>query len=85
MARLVEFMQGAGVAIANNHASGVREVGIKVIDDRDAAFKRTMDPLNLLNPGKLDFTDEESRKGATRVAHLRLVVSGAPRAALTSE
>jgi FAD/FMN-containing dehydrogenase len=62
MAQLVEFMQGAGVAIANNHASGVREVGIKVIDHRDAAFKRTMDPLNLLNPGKLDFTDEEIEK-----------------------
>lgn len=58
MTELVAFMQGEGVAIANNHASGVREVGIKVIDERDASFKRTMDPHNLLNPGKLDFTDE---------------------------
>lgn len=62
MAALVEFMQGEGVAIANNHASGVREVGIKVIDQRDASFKRAMDPHNLLNPGKLDFTDEEVEK-----------------------
>ncbi len=62
MSDLVDFMQGEGVSVANNHASGVREVGIKVIDDRDAAFKRSMDPYNLLNPGKMDFNDEEVQK-----------------------
>jgi FAD/FMN-containing dehydrogenase len=62
MADLVEFMQAEGVSVANNHASNVREVGIKVIDERDAAFKRAMDPHNLLNPGKMDFLDEDAEK-----------------------
>jgi hypothetical protein len=62
MSDLVEFMQGEGVNVANNHASGVREVGIKVIDHRDARFKRSMDPFNLLNPGKFDFADDDEVK-----------------------
>ncbi len=55
MAALVEAMQSEGVNVANNHANSVREVGIKLIGDRDAAFKQSMDPFNLLNPGKFDF------------------------------
>ncbi len=66
MASLVEFMQAEGVNVANNHASSVRGVGIKTIDARDAIFKRTMDPFGLLNPGKLDFTDEDEQQ-ATHV------------------
>ena len=57
VADIVKFMQGEGVQVANNHANTVREVGIKVIDQRDAAFKASMDPHGLLNPGKLDFDD----------------------------
>ena len=64
MSDLVEFMQSEGVNVANNHASGVREVGIKVIDHRDARFKRSMDPFNLLNPGKFDFADDDEVKAA---------------------
>ena len=55
MVGLVEMMQAHGASIANNHASGVREVGIKQLDERDVAFKASMDPYGLLNPGKLDF------------------------------
>jgi FAD/FMN-containing dehydrogenase len=55
MVGLVEMMQAHGASVANNHASGVREVGIKQLDERDAAFKASMDPYGLLNPGKLDF------------------------------
>ena len=58
MAGLVEELQKVGVNVANNHATGVRQVGIKQIDERDAQFKSTMDPHNLLNPGKLDFTTD---------------------------
>jgi hypothetical protein len=61
MARLVEMLQANGANVANNHASGVREVGIKQIDERDVAFKMSMDPFNLLNPGKLDFGLEGSK------------------------
>jgi FAD/FMN-containing dehydrogenase len=60
MAGLVETMQAVGASVANNHATGVREVGIKQIDERDIAFKRSMDPFNLLNPGKLDFEIDAS-------------------------
>ncbi|MND07193.1 hypothetical protein D3C83_290180 [compost metagenome] len=34
----------------------MREVGIKQIEEADYAFKTTMDPYNLLNPGKIDFS-----------------------------
>jgi FAD/FMN-containing dehydrogenase len=60
MAELVDALQMAGVNVANNHATGVRQVGIKQIDDRDAEFKSSMDPHNLLNPGKLDFATDAS-------------------------
>ncbi len=63
MAGLVEVLQAEGVSVANNHATGVREVGIKQIDERDVAFKASMDPYNLLNPGKLDFAIETSATG----------------------
>jgi hypothetical protein len=58
VAEVVDFMQAEGVQVANNHANTVRDVGIKVIDHRDAAFKASMDPHGLLNPGKLDFDDD---------------------------
>ena len=38
---------------ANNHTFLVRENGMKPVDDTEIAFKRSMDPYNLLNPGKL--------------------------------
>ena len=57
MAAIVAKLQGFGVKVANSHTTGVREVGIKQFDDRDAVFKRSMDPHKLLNPGKLDFDD----------------------------
>ena len=56
MAALCKMLQAHGVTVANNHTFGVREVGIKQIDERDVEFKAQMDPHNLLNPGKLDFT-----------------------------
>lgn len=58
VAEVVDVMQAEGVLVANNHANTVRDVGIKVIDHRDAAFRASMDPHGLLNPGKLDFDDD---------------------------
>jgi FAD/FMN-containing dehydrogenase len=55
MRRMVEFLQGYGVRIANSHTTGVREVGIKQFTADDLPFKQKMDPHGLLNPGKLDF------------------------------
>lgn len=55
MAAMVELLQSHGAAVANSHTTGVREVGIKRITERDVEFKREMDPYGLLNPGKLNF------------------------------
>jgi len=57
MRRMVEFLQGFGVSIANSHTTGVREVGIKQFTAEDLPFKQRMDPHGLFNPGKLDFAD----------------------------
>jgi hypothetical protein len=61
MARMVELLQSHGVHVANSHTTGVREVGIKQITDRDITFKQVMDPHGLLNPGKMDFGTEIER------------------------
>ena len=61
MATMVELLQSFGVLVANSHTTGVRQVGIKQITDRDIVFKQAMDPHSLLNPGKLDFGSEIER------------------------
>jgi len=60
MSGIVLAMQADGISVANSHTTGVREVGIKLITERDAAFKASMDPHNLLNPGKIDFSSSAS-------------------------
>jgi FAD/FMN-containing dehydrogenase len=57
MAAHVQAMQEEGALIANSHTTGIRGVGIKAIGPRDIAFKREMDPHNLLNPGKMEDAD----------------------------
>jgi FAD/FMN-containing dehydrogenase len=54
MAELVRLMQEAGALVANSHTSNVRAVGKKEITARDLAFKRTVDPHGLLNPGRFE-------------------------------
>lgn len=54
MAGLVRLMQQAGAVVANSHTSNVRLVGKKEITPRDLAFKRAVDPLGLLNPGRFE-------------------------------
>jgi hypothetical protein len=60
MSDMVRMMQAEGVNVANSHTTGVKAVGIKSIDARDATFKASMDPYGLLNPGKMDFGDTTS-------------------------
>jgi FAD/FMN-containing dehydrogenase len=60
LAAVVAGLEADGVRVANNHTFLVKEGGMKSIVDADIAFKRRMDPYNLLNPGKMNFgeTDE---------------------------
>ena len=54
MAAMVEEMQAAGAHVSNSHTSNVRAVGKKQVTERDSAFKRTVDPYGLLNPGRFE-------------------------------
>ena len=59
-AHLADVMRGMaddGAMVANNHTFLVKEGGMKSLDGEDAAFKRAMDPFDLMNPGKLRFDD----------------------------
>jgi FAD/FMN-containing dehydrogenase len=54
VAGVIRGMTEDGAMVANNHTFFVRENGMKAVDDRDAGFKRAMDPHGLMNPGKFD-------------------------------
>ena len=65
--QLADIMRGMaddGAMVANNHTFLVKEGGMKSVDHGDAAFKRAMDPYDLMNPGKLRF-DEKAREEST--------------------
>ena len=65
-AKRVEEFQSMGYVAANVHTFFVRENGMKVIDDAEIAFKRAMDPYNLMNRGKFSSDDvEKPGVGAT--------------------
>lgn len=57
LAKMVEEFEKEGVRSANTHTLHVRENGLKPIDEREIAFKRSMDPHDLLNPGKFSADD----------------------------
>jgi len=59
LAQKVEDFQALGYIGANVHTFFVRENGMKVIDDAEVAFKRAMDPYNLMNRGKFTSDDVE--------------------------
>ena len=54
MAEIARLMQDEGVIVANPHASSMRSIGKKEVSEADIAFKRKMDPMNLLNPGRFE-------------------------------
>jgi len=58
---VIEAMEAEGVRFANIHTLHVRENGMKQVDAAEIAFKRSMDPHNLMNPGK--FTLDEVAAG----------------------
>ena len=58
-ARRVEEFQALGYVAANVHTFFVRENGMKVIDEAEIAFKRALDPYNLMNRGKFTSDDVE--------------------------
>jgi hypothetical protein len=65
--QLADVMRGMaedGAMVANNHTFLVKEGGMKSVDGGDAAFKRAMDPHDLMNPGKLRF-DAQAREEST--------------------
>lgn len=57
MAAMIRLLQTHGADVANSHTTGVREVGIKRITERDYSFKREMDPHDLLNLGKMNLDE----------------------------
>jgi FAD/FMN-containing dehydrogenase len=61
-ARRIEEFQEMGYVSANVHTFFVRENGMKTIDASEIAFKREMDPHNLMNPGKFS-ADEVEKPG----------------------
>jgi hypothetical protein len=64
MATMVRLMQEAGAVVSNSHTSNVRAVGKKEITEREIAFKRQVDPYNLLNPGRFEIDDKADEKFA---------------------
>jgi len=57
-AQIADVMRGMrddGAMVANNHTFLVKEGGMKSVDSEDARFKQSMDPYDLMNPGKLRF------------------------------
>jgi FAD/FMN-containing dehydrogenase len=60
-ARLMEIIDehnAAGCPIFNPHDYTLEGGGMKKVDQRQLAFKREADPLNLLNPGKMRGWDD---------------------------
>ncbi len=55
LAAIMRGMADDGAQVANNHTFLVKEGGMKPVDAEDVAFKRAMDPHDLMNPGKLRF------------------------------
>jgi FAD/FMN-containing dehydrogenase len=68
MAAIVAQIQAGGGQVANSHTTSVRAVGMKVVSDADVAFARRMDPLGLLNPGKIDLAADETQALKTGLA-----------------
>jgi hypothetical protein len=64
MAEIMRGMAEDGAMIANNHTFKVQQGGMKPVTAEDIAFKRRMDPYNLLNPGKMDFDPDAGVESA---------------------
>jgi len=60
LAEIIRYHQQHGCPIFNPHVFTLEEMGRKDVDAAQLAFKHSVDPKNLLNPGKmLSFDDPE--------------------------
>ncbi len=60
LAAIIRYHQDNGCPIFNPHVFTLEEMGRKDVDAAQLAFKHSVDPKNLLNPGKmLSFDDPE--------------------------
>ena len=60
LALIIRYHQDHGCPIFNPHVFTLEEMGRKDVGEAQLAFKRSVDPKNLLNPGKmLSFDDPE--------------------------
>jgi FAD/FMN-containing dehydrogenase len=60
LAEIIRYHQDHGCPIFNPHVFTLEEMGRKDVDAAQLAFKHSVDPKNLLNPGKmLSFDDPE--------------------------
>jgi FAD/FMN-containing dehydrogenase len=50
---IIEYHEAHGALIFDPHTYTLEDAGRKTVDPLHLAFKRTMDPLGLLNPGKM--------------------------------
>jgi FAD/FMN-containing dehydrogenase len=75
MAQIARQMREEGVIVANPHNSSVRSVGKKELSAADVAFKREMDPMGLLNPGRFEIDGEDDEKFASAVELKRPVMT----------
>ncbi|KKJ01038.1 FAD-binding oxidoreductase [Prochlorothrix hollandica] len=50
---IIDYHEDQGALIFNPHTYTLEDAGRKTVDPRQLAFKRTMDPQGLLNPGKM--------------------------------
>lgn len=53
MAALYARIEAAGARVANAHSYFLQNGGMKLIDEAQVAFKRSVDPHGLMNPGKI--------------------------------
>lgn len=61
LAEIIRYHQEQGCPIFNPHVFTLEEMGRKDVDEAQLAFKRAVDPKNLLNPGKMLSFDEPER------------------------
>jgi hypothetical protein len=58
MTRLYRAFEAEGTRIANAHTFLLQNGGMKDLDEKQIAFKRSVDPYLLMNPGKVGGLDD---------------------------
>jgi FAD/FMN-containing dehydrogenase len=74
---IIRHFEDQGCPVFNPHAFTLEEGGMKQVDHTHLAFKRTADPLGLLNPGKMLAWDDPAYAATDRQAYLYRSLDGA--------